>query len=334
MTTALQKYSKHLNVNNLILQVCKCFDQIPDYRPNHCANGIPFPNFAKSAFAMMHQKYDSLLSFDTDQADPVIRHNLETLYHVKDGKVPCDTHMREILDPIDPGEFRKPFKKLFSLVQRNKLLKAFEFKCANLKDYYLMPVDGTGLFYSGECRCNDCCVKNKGKTNESYYHNLMGGCIVHPDQKTVIPFAPEAIVLQDGATKNDCEKNAIKRYLAHMKREHPHLDFIVLLDGLYADNPTIELIKGYEWHYIIVAKDGNHLSLIEAMDALCEQGNIKYHEIINKEQGLKHWFRYANNVPLNASEFAMDVKAMFPPIVVLLTPYVYRATDVPYKVEI
>ena len=26
--------------------------------------------------------------------------------------------------------------------------------------------------------------------------------------------------------------------------------------------------------------------------------------------------------------------AMFPPIVVLLTPYVYRATDVPYKVEI
>ncbi len=95
-----------------------------------------------------------------------------------------------------------------------------------------------------------------------------------------------------------------------MKREHPHLDFIVLLDGLYADNPTIELIKGYEWHYIIVAKDGNHLSLIEAMDALCEQGNIKYHEIINKEQGLKHWFRYANNVPLNASEFAMDVNVL------------------------
>ncbi len=28
------------------------------------------------------------------------------------------------------------------------------------------------------------------------------------------------------------------------------------------------------------------------------------------------------------------IEAMFPPIVVLLTPYVYRATDVPYKVEI
>ena len=132
MTTALQKYSKHLCVKNLILQACKCFDTIPDYRPNHCSNGIPFSNFAKSAFAMMHQKYDSLLSFDTDQADPVIRHNLETMYHVKDGKVPCDTHMREILDPIAPEEFRKPFKKLFSLVQRNKLLKAFEFSSVEI----------------------------------------------------------------------------------------------------------------------------------------------------------------------------------------------------------
>ena len=180
----------------LILQVCNCFDQIPDYRPSNCANGIPFPNFTKSAFAMMHQKYDSLLEFDTDQADPVIRHNLETLYHVQDGRVPCDTYMREILDPIDPLEFRKPFKKLFSLVQRNKLLKAFEYTCGNLKDNYLMPVDGTGLFYSGECRCKECCIKNEGKSNEAFYHNLMGGCIVHPDQKTVIPFAPEAIVQQ------------------------------------------------------------------------------------------------------------------------------------------
>ena len=51
-----------------------------------------------------------------------------------------------------------------------------------------------------------CCVKNEGKPNESYSHSLTGGCIVHPDQKTVIPFAPEAIVRQDGSTKNDCEK--------------------------------------------------------------------------------------------------------------------------------
>ena len=306
----MPKVSKHLNARNLIEQVCKCFDEIPDHRPNHCPNGIPFPNFAKSAFAMMHQKYDSLLSFDTDRADPVLAHNLETLYHVQDQKVPCDTHMREVLDPVEPAQFRKPFKKLFSLVQRNKLLKAFEFQCGDLKDWYLMPVDGTGLFYSGECRCQECCIKNKGKSNESYYHNLMGGCIVHPDQKTVIPFAPEAIVRQDGETKNDCEKSAIRRYLAHVKREHPHLKLIILLDGLYADNPTVELIQSYGWHFIIVAKDGNHKSLIETMNALCDQEKLSYHEIIDEEQGTKDWFRFANDVPLNASEFTQNVNVL------------------------
>ena len=270
----MPKVSKHLNAKNLIEQACRYFDEIPDHKPNRCANGIPFSNFATSAFAMTHQKYDSLLSFDSDRADPVLAHNL------------------------------------FSLVQRNKLLKAFEFQCGDLKDGYLMPVDGTGFFYSGECRCEECCVKNKGKANEADYYNLMGGCIVHPDQKTVIPFAPEAIVHQGGDTKNNCEQNAIKRYLAHVKREHPHLKLIILLDGLFADNPTIELIKSYGWHFIIVAKDGNHKALIEAMNALGDQERLSYHEIIDEEQGTKHWFRFANDMPLNASKLAMDVNVL------------------------
>ena len=306
----MPKYSKHFNAKNLITQVCECLDEIPDHRSRHRSDGIPFPNFAKSAFAMMHQKYPSLLEFDTDHNDPVRCHNLETLYHVQDGQVPCDTHMREMLDPIDPTQFRKPFKKLFSLVQRNKLLKAFEFKCGDLHDWYLMPVDGTGLFYSGESRCEECCVKNEGKPNESYYHNLMGGCLVHPNQKTVIPFAPEAIVRQDGSTKNDCEKKALRRYLAHVKREHPHLKQIILLDGLYADNPTVKLIKSYGWHYIIVAKDGNHLSLIEAMNALADQEQINYHESVDEETSAKHKFRFANNLKLNAAKLSETVNVL------------------------
>ena len=260
--------------------------------------------------------------------------------------------MREVLDPIDPSHFRKPFKKLFSLVQRNGLLKAFEFQCDGLRDWYLLSIDGTGLFYSGECRCEECCIKNKGKPNESYYHNLLGGCIVHPDQKTVIPLAPEAIVRQGGSTKNDCEKNAIKRFLAHTKREHPHLKFVILLDGLHADNPTIELIKSYGWHYIIVAKDGNHVPLIErpkpprriniyekltfqsgafrydvskninpvipspvgevtrkATNALCDEGKLNYHDSVD-EDGTKHWYRFANSVPLNAADLPEIVNVL------------------------
>ena len=78
-----------------------------------------------------------------------------------------------------------------------------------------------------------------------------------------MPLVPEPIVHQDGTTKNDCEKNALKRFLADTQREHPHLKLVIVLNGLYADGPTIRLIKSYGWHFIIVAKDDNHASLVD-----------------------------------------------------------------------
>ena len=35
----------------------------------------------------------------------------------------------------------------------------------------------------------------------------------HPDRKEVIPLAPEPIINEDGHTKNDCERNATRRWL-------------------------------------------------------------------------------------------------------------------------
>ncbi len=308
MATAIKKYSKHFNATNLINKVFECFGRIKDHRSRSCP--IPFENFLMSAFAMMHQKYDSLLGFDDERVDKIRCHNLEKLYHVKDGKVLSDTQMRAVVDLINPDDIRKPFKKLFSIIQRNGALNGFKFNCDKLKDHYLLPIDGTGLFYSGKCGCKDCCIKNEGKKNEAFYHNMMGGCIAHPDQKTVIPLEPEAIIRQDGCTKNDCEKNAIKRFFAHVKRVHPLLKLIILLDGLYADNPTIALIKKYGWHYIIVAKDGNHVSLIEAMNALYDEGEVHHHKINDKKNGVKHNFRFANNVSLNLQDQVEKVNVL------------------------
>lgn len=297
MGTAIQKQVRQFSATYLIKKVSECFENIEDHRTRK--SPIPFPNFLKSAFAMMHQKHDSLLGFDKERVDEICCHNLEKMYHVKDGKVPSDTRMREVVDYINPSNTKKPFKELFTIVQRNGGLQGFQFSCGKLKDYYLLPIDGTGLFYSGKCRCDDCCIKNKGKKNETFYHNIMGGCIVHPNQKTVIPLAPEAIVRQDGSTKNDCEKVAIKRFLEQVKHDHPQLKLIILLDGLYADNPTIALIKKYGWHYIIVAKDGDHVSLIEAMNTLYDEGGVNHHTIVDNENCVKHKFRFANKVPLN-----------------------------------
>ncbi len=91
--------STSLTARYLIKDVTDCLGNITDHRPNKCKNGIPFGNFPKSAFAMFQMKIPFLLRFDTGRQDPVLAHNLGTLFDVTDARVPCDTYMREVLDP-------------------------------------------------------------------------------------------------------------------------------------------------------------------------------------------------------------------------------------------
>ena len=299
MPISLPKSRKHLCAESLVRLIHETFSKVPDYRPNHAEGKITLVDALMSAFAMMHLKYSTLLDFDKEAKTEELQHNLKHLYHVQ-GHIPCDTHMREMLDPVSPAELRKPYKKLFAQVQRGGMLEAFKYPVGDLNNLYLLPVDGTGLYYSGKCRCQECCVKNEGKPNEAYYHQMLAASLVHPTRKTVLPLAPEPIVHQDGSTKNDCEKSALKRLLAHIKREHPHLELVIVLDGLYADAPTIQLIKSYGWHFIIVAKDGDHASLVESMDMLDKEGKVNRLES-SEDDGTRHWYRYANNVQLNKS---------------------------------
>ena len=75
---------------------------------------------------------------------------------------------------------------------------------------YLLTLDGTGYFSSNEVHCGCCLEKKNSQTGEiRYAHQMLGAAIVHPDYAAVVPFAPEAIIKQDGATKNDCERNAV-----------------------------------------------------------------------------------------------------------------------------
>jgi hypothetical protein len=72
---------------------------------------------------------------------------------------------------------------------------------------------------------------------DSYYQQVLGAVLVHPDHREVIPLAPEMIISQDGTTKNDCERNATKRFLARFRDDYPRLPVIVIADGLSSNGP-------------------------------------------------------------------------------------------------
>ena len=74
------------------------FESIPDTKSS--AN-IPLADHLMSGLAVFGLKFPSLLQFDKGRDDEIIRHNLQTLYGIK--QAPCDTYLRERLDDVDPA---------------------------------------------------------------------------------------------------------------------------------------------------------------------------------------------------------------------------------------
>lgn len=152
-----------------------------------------------SGAAVFGLKFPSLLKFDENRQEAHIRHNLQTLYGVAE-TAPCDTQMRAILDSVEPAQVGKGFDVLHRILERNGVLQEFKFM-----GKLVILLDATGEYSSNCMGCPDCCTRTHSDGTVEYYHPMLAAVIAHPDKKTVLPLAPEPILKQQDATKNDCE---------------------------------------------------------------------------------------------------------------------------------
>jgi len=297
MSIVAPKERKHLSADALFHLVRSGFATIPDPRCDDV--DISLTDALMSAFAMFSLKAPSLLAFDKERAEG----NLHTIYGIE--RVPCDTHMREILDPVSPKVLRPVFKSIVRQLQRGKALEAMAF----LDGHYLLALDGTGYFSSTTIHCASCLHKVHRNGSVTYSHQMLGAAIIHPDMRAVIPLMPEPIGKHDGTDKNDCERNAAKRFLIKLRQDHPHLKFIVTEDSLSSNAPHIETLHNHALHYILGVKEGDHAFLFQQVQAAEHAGRVTYYERHDRAAGLVHRFRFVNDVPLNASN--VDVRVNF-----------------------
>jgi len=297
MAIVVPKGRKHLSADALFRLVRNGFATLPDDRRSD--TDIALPDALMSAFAMFSLKSPSLLAFDKERAEG----NLETIYGME--RVPCDTHMRAILDLVSPTLLRPLFKSVFRQLQRGKALEPMAF----LDGHYLLALDGTGYFSSKTIHCASCLQKVHRNGSITYFHQMLGAAIIHPDMREVIPLMPEPIVKQDGTDKNDCERNAAKRLVAKLRQDHPHLKFIVTEDSLSSNAPHIQTLQDHHLHYILGVKEGDHAFLFTQVQEAEQAGRVTYYERHDHTAGVVHRFRFVNDVPLNESN--TDVRVNF-----------------------
>jgi hypothetical protein len=288
------------------------FQSFPDRRTGNAIR-YKLPDVLKSAFAMFSLKSPSLLDFK-EQAVAEEK-NLHYIYRIE-GEIPCDNQMRSMLDPLDPNLLRPLLGACFDRLSEAGIVREYEY----WKQHVIVPVDGVEHFSSTKVYCSSCTTRKHRNGETSYHHSGLAAVMAHPYQSEVFPLDFEPILNQDGAQKNDCERNAAKRLCAALHERYPDLKIILVEDALYANAPHIRQITDYGWSYILNVKPDSHKSLEKQFAGRRATGQVKELRITDPE-GVKHYFAWTNNLCLTDS--TSDVRVNY---------LVYEQTDKQGKV--
>lgn len=197
------------------------------------------------------------------------------------------------LSRLSPSCLEKLRTKMVRSLIRSK---AFN-KNRLLGKYWVVILDGTGLFHFKERHCPHCLsrkVTNQdGRQRKEYYHNVLEAKLVL-SEKLVISLGTEFIENEkEDVTKQDCELGAAKRLLKTLKEEYPRLGMCVLGDSLYAAETMMKQCRENNWAYIFNMKAGRQKCVTQDYEWLKQAGEIVEKTGILKEGGTG---RYSNHM--------------------------------------
>jgi hypothetical protein len=144
MAMRAPKVRKRLSADALFGTLRSGFAAMAEHRPG--TPDISLTDARMSAFAMFSLKSPSLLAFDRERPEG----NGQRVYGIE--RVPCDTAMRESLDPVEPESLRPLFKHVFRALQRGTALEDRVFG----QGHSLLALDGTGYFSSNPIHWESC----------------------------------------------------------------------------------------------------------------------------------------------------------------------------------
>jgi hypothetical protein len=204
-----------------------------------------------------------------------------------------DTLMR-LLTNIDVAQIEQGLIKCIQKLIRNK-----KFIRYLIDKHYPIAIDGTQKMirdYIWSEQCQERTVGKEGQKYKQYYVYVLEASLAFQNGMT-IPLMSEFLSYAEGdidRKKQDCETKAFKRLAKRLKSTFKRLPIMLLLDGLYANGPVMEICSNYRWDYMIVLKDDSLTSVwreYNMLQSLTPENLLKM-----KWGNRKQSFKWVNNI--------------------------------------
>lgn len=249
-----------------------------------------------SAFSIFFMGSPSFLAHQRVLEEGHGRSNCETLFGMS--AIPSDNYIRLMLDGAAPAAFDGLF---FQAIETAGPLTPF--RC--LDDRVLIALDGSEYFCSRKITCRQCSTRRRADGGTEYFHAFLGASMVAPGHRQVLPLPPAFIAPQDGADKQDCERNAAKRWLARHGAAVAPLRPIYLGDDLFACQPIAAAIRDGGGSFILTCKPSSHQTIAEYLHG----AELKEHRqtICKRGKRTTTIYRWLDGVPLRATGDAIPV---------------------------
>jgi hypothetical protein len=213
-----------------------------------------------SAFSLSFMQRESFLSdlrhLEQGHGDS----NCRTLFGI--GKIPTDNHIRSMLDGVSPDALQPCFDQVLEQLRERDGLKAFQ----RLFGRTLVALDGTEYFCSQKLSCPRCLTRKRSNGKTEHYQVMLGTAIVAPGHTMVVPLMPEFLAPQDGAEKQDCERNGANRWLIAHGGRLAGLRPVYLGDALFSCQSLAEAVLHTGADFLFVCKKDSHKTLYEFLE--------------------------------------------------------------------
>lgn len=203
---------------------------------------------------------------------PVFQENLHLMFPELE-TLPHQDTLNRLLSKIEVGEIEET---LLDLIER--FIRQKKFHRYLVSNCYPVAIDGTQKLVRDACWDEQCLEREIQRkeadgtvtTQSQYYVYVLEASLAFANGMT-IPLMSEFLSYAEGdgqRNKQDCELKAFKRLAERIKERFPRLPVMVLLDGLYANGPVMELCRRNRWQFMIVLQDDSLPSVWEEVEGL------------------------------------------------------------------